>query len=98
MRAATSPLVLLTQTYYLKWSLRSDSHRRLVVYETTPVAAEARRLEIFDFRLAIFDLRAVSSFQSAIENQKSKMKLVLSRGFAPRASAFAKRRAELITL
>jgi hypothetical protein len=59
--------------YYIttlnKWSPWSDSHRRLVIYEITPVAAEAQGL----------------------------LKLALSRGFAPRTSAFAERRAELIT-
>jgi hypothetical protein len=31
-------------TTLIKWSLWSDSHRRIRVYETRPVAAEAQRL------------------------------------------------------
>ena len=29
----------------MKWGPWSDSHRRIVVYETTPVAAEAQGLQ-----------------------------------------------------
>ena len=31
------------------WILWSDSHRRIAVYETAPVAAEAQGLDICDF-------------------------------------------------
>jgi hypothetical protein len=53
-------------TTLMKWGPWSDSHRRIRVYETRPVAAEAQ----------------------------GHLKLALSRGFAPRTSAFAERRAE----
>ena len=62
-------MLLLHHVPEMNWSLWSDSHRRIRVYETRPVAAEAQR----------------------------QLKLALSRGLAPRTSAFAKRRAELIT-
>ena len=38
-----------------EWSLWSDLHRRIAVYETAPVAAEAQRREIADCQLAIED-------------------------------------------
>ena len=54
----------------MKWGPWSDSHRRIRVYETRPVAAEAQ----------------------------GHLKVALSRGFAPRTSAFAEQRSHLSEL
>lgn len=75
----------------------------MAVYETAPVAAEAQGLQ--NLRFTISDLRFETEIRSEKDrpaNRKSyivnpKLGVVLSRGFAPRTSAFAKRRAGLIT-
>lgn len=81
----------------LKWSLRSDSHRRMAVYKTAPVAAEAQRRVKRGAGNGERGITEECLFCSAFRVLRSVFELALSRGLAPRTSAFAKRRAELIT-
>src|SRR6185503_5551392 len=79
------------------WSPWSDSHRRIRVYETRPVATEAQgltkcRIQNEECRMTLGWLLIL---QSAFYTLHSKV--ALSRGFAPRTSAFAERRAYLLT-
>src|SRR2546422_82828 len=95
----------------INWSLWSDSHRRIRVYKTRPVAAEAQRRRKSETRMPKSEINPNAEYRSPKEipnkpdsvphhiwfSTFSDFRLVLSRGFAPRTSAFAKRRAERIT-
>src|SRR5437773_9692902 len=87
-----------------KWSPWSDSHRRIRVYETRPVAAEAQGRKKFEIRNSKLEAMTKADTQftrsqslhgprfGLVVNfgfRDSDLKLALSRGFAPRTSAFA---------
>src|SRR5580765_5036759 len=71
----------------LEWSPWSDLHRRIRVYETRPVAAEAQGPT--KCRRRNGECRILHCAFILLH-----LNVVLSRGFAPRTSAFAERRAE----
>jgi hypothetical protein len=86
---------LCTHHSILNWSPRSDSHRRLQVYKTRPVAAEAQgRRGSAEWGVQSENRQSSIFTFCTLHSQTLHLKLALSRGVAPRTSAFAERRAE----
>jgi hypothetical protein len=75
-----------------KWSLWSDSHRRIRVYDTRPVAAEAQRRLIYDLRGALnfvcaCTFRALVNRKSRIVNPNGALTWICTTSFRLRRAA-----------